>query len=92
MNAKIEIYGLKINREIAPNTDLSALIVSEAERQVGGVRDGDIIVVTSKIVSKAMEESINLQKLSLPAKPCASLNSTRLLQKLWNYTLKLARL
>jgi len=53
MNVKIEIYGLKIDREIAPNTDLSALIVDEAERQVGGVRDGDIIVVTSKIVSKA---------------------------------------
>lgn len=53
MNTKIEIYGLRINRNIDSHMDLPALIVEEAERQIGGIKDGDIVVVTSKIVSKA---------------------------------------
>ncbi len=50
---KIELYGLKINEEITSGTDLAELIVEEARRQIGGIEDGDVIVITSKVVSKA---------------------------------------
>ncbi|MEM0095157.1 MAG: coenzyme F420-0:L-glutamate ligase [Candidatus Bathyarchaeia archaeon] len=60
MVGKIEIYGLKINGEICRGTDLSKLIVEEAEKQTGGIAEGDIIVVTSKIVSKAEGRVYNL--------------------------------
>ncbi|MEM3715513.1 MAG: coenzyme F420-0:L-glutamate ligase [Thermoprotei archaeon] len=50
---KIEIYGLKINVDISPGIDLAKLIVDEAEKQAYGVKEDDVIVVTSKIVSKA---------------------------------------
>jgi len=50
---KIEIYGLKVEREINSGTDLARLIADEAGRQAGGIKDGDVVVLTSKIVSKA---------------------------------------
>jgi len=51
--AKIEFYGLKVTEEIRPGTNLPELIVKEAEKQAHGIREGDIVVVTSKIVSDA---------------------------------------
>jgi len=39
--------------EITPETDLAAVIVEAcADGEIGGLRDGDILVVTSKIISK----------------------------------------
>ncbi|MEM3891679.1 MAG: coenzyme F420-0:L-glutamate ligase [Nitrososphaerales archaeon] len=49
---KIEIFGLRMVAEFHVGTDLAGLIVDEAERQGCGIKDGDIIVVTSKVVSK----------------------------------------
>jgi len=46
---RIEIYGLKIAGDIDSETDLAKLIVEEAERQAYGIREGDVIVITSKI-------------------------------------------
>ena len=46
---RFEVYGLPGLPEIAPGTDL-AEVIAAAEP---GLRDGDIVVVTSKIVSKA---------------------------------------
>ena len=43
--AKIELYGLKVTEEIRLGTDLSGLIVKEAEKQAHGIKEGDIIVV-----------------------------------------------
>ncbi|MEM1565547.1 MAG: coenzyme F420-0:L-glutamate ligase [Candidatus Bathyarchaeia archaeon] len=63
MSEKIEIYGLKINEEINLGMDLSKLIVREAERQIGGIADGDIVVVTSKVVSKAEGKTFNLVEI-----------------------------
>jgi len=37
---KIEIYGLKVKREINSGTDLARLIADEAGRQAGGIKDG----------------------------------------------------
>ncbi|MBS7609201.1 coenzyme F420-0:L-glutamate ligase [Candidatus Bathyarchaeota archaeon] len=50
---KIEVYGLKICEDINSETDLPKLIVKEAERQAYGIKENDVIVITSKIVSKA---------------------------------------
>lgn len=51
--SKVEVYGLKVKEEIKPGFDLAEAIVREAERQAGGLKDGDVVVVTSKVVSKA---------------------------------------
>lgn len=48
----ITITGLGGLPEITPGADLAALIAGAAGA-AGGLRDGDIVVVTSKIVSKA---------------------------------------
>lgn len=46
------VFGLAGLPEVAPGTDLAALIAMAAA-EAGGLRNGDILVVTSKIVSKA---------------------------------------
>ncbi|HEU5426727.1 MAG TPA: coenzyme F420-0:L-glutamate ligase [Actinocrinis sp.] len=46
------VFGLAGLPEVAPGTDLAALIATAAA-EAGGLRNGDILVVTSKIVSKA---------------------------------------
>ncbi len=50
---KLEVFGIPLP-EITPGTDLAKIIVESANRLGIGIRDGDVIVVTSKIVSKAM--------------------------------------
>ena len=49
---KVELLGLRLP-EIRPGDDLAGIIVDYCEREIGGIKDYDIIVVTSKIVSKA---------------------------------------
>lgn len=46
----LEIWALEGIGEITPGTDLAGVILEAAD---GSLRDGDIVVVTSKIVSKA---------------------------------------
>lgn len=46
------VYGLELP-EITYGIDLAKLIIDEACRQVNCLQDGDIIVITSKIISKA---------------------------------------
>jgi coenzyme F420-0:L-glutamate ligase/coenzyme F420-1:gamma-L-glutamate ligase len=55
----VEIFGLTGIGEILPGTDLADVVVGAGE-QIGGIRDGDIVVVTSKIVSKAEGRSVEL--------------------------------
>ncbi|MET4160096.1 coenzyme F420-0:L-glutamate ligase [Agromyces sp. PvR057] len=50
--AAVAVRALPGIGEIRPGDDLVAIIASAADR-AGGLRDGDILVVTSKIVSKA---------------------------------------
>src|SRR5690606_36411996 len=44
---RVEVFGVPVEGEVRPGDDLAALL-SGAD-----LRDGDIVVVTSKIVSKA---------------------------------------
>lgn len=50
--ARVEIFGVSGLPEIVLGADLAALAV-EAVGADGGLRDGDVVVVTSKVVSKA---------------------------------------
>jgi coenzyme F420-0:L-glutamate ligase/coenzyme F420-1:gamma-L-glutamate ligase len=50
----LDIYGIPGIPEISPGDDLAALIAAAVRGETGpGLRDGDILVVTSKVVSKA---------------------------------------
>jgi coenzyme F420-0:L-glutamate ligase/coenzyme F420-1:gamma-L-glutamate ligase len=51
----MEIAGVEGLPEIEPGADLAALITS-----AGDVRDGDVVVVTSKVVSKAEGRTVEL--------------------------------
>ena len=56
---RIEIFGITGLGEIEAGTDLARLALN-ASVSVGGLQDGDILVVTSKIVSKAEGRSVEL--------------------------------
>lgn len=54
MSDSIEVFAPTGIPEISPGADLAALILATVEAHPAGpLRDGDILVVTSKIVSKA---------------------------------------
>ena len=52
MSLKFEVYGLKLP-EVRPGTDLAKTIVEHAVECGVGIRDYDIIIVTSKVILKA---------------------------------------
>jgi coenzyme F420-0:L-glutamate ligase/coenzyme F420-1:gamma-L-glutamate ligase len=50
----VQLYGIAGIPEVSPGDDLAGLIAAAATAPQGpGLRDGDILVVTSKVVSKA---------------------------------------
>lgn len=49
----LRIFGVRGIGEIAPRDDLAGIIVRAATDHHDGLRDGDVLVVTQKIVSKA---------------------------------------
>ncbi len=51
---KIEVLGLQSIPEIKAGDDLAGIIIDCAADEAGGIKDRDIIVLTSKIVSKAL--------------------------------------
>lgn len=59
----ISIIGLKGIPLIQNGDDLGRIIASAAEKQGVGVRDGDVIVVTQKIVSKAEGRLVDLEEV-----------------------------
>ncbi|MCS7112169.1 MAG: coenzyme F420-0:L-glutamate ligase [Ignisphaera sp.] len=60
---KIEIYGLRIDREIVPGDDIAKLIITAAESNGVKILDGDIIVVCSKVVAKSENRIIFLESV-----------------------------
>ena len=50
---KIELLGLQTVPEIQPGDNLAEIIFKAAVDEIGGLRDRDVVVITSKIVSKA---------------------------------------
>jgi len=59
---RVEIIGLKLPL-IRPGDNLIDLIVEAANTQAGGFRDGDILVITSKIVSIAEGYILDLNSI-----------------------------
>jgi coenzyme F420-0:L-glutamate ligase/coenzyme F420-1:gamma-L-glutamate ligase len=57
--ARIEVIGLPGIGEVEADADIGELII-EASDAIGGLRDGDVAIVTSKIVSKAEGRSVEL--------------------------------
>lgn len=51
---KFEVLGLQTMPEIKPGDNLPKIIIDCAKNEIGGIQDKDIIVLTSKIISKAM--------------------------------------
>jgi coenzyme F420-0:L-glutamate ligase/coenzyme F420-1:gamma-L-glutamate ligase len=49
---RFEVIGLRLP-EVKPGDNLAGLIVDAAEKYAGGLRDGDVVVVASKLVLKA---------------------------------------
>lgn len=60
---KVEILGLGTMPDIKPGDKLGEIIVGCAKDEVGGIQEKDIIVVTSKIVSKAENNVATLSEV-----------------------------
>ncbi len=60
---QLQVIGLIGLPEIRPGDDLPALIIEAARAQGTGVRDGDVLVVTQKVVSKAEGCLVNLTEV-----------------------------
>src|ERR1700716_3096778 len=63
MPAGLEILPVVGIGEVEPNTDLAAVIGAALEEQGTPLQDGDILVVTQKIVSKADGRLVQLDKI-----------------------------
>ncbi len=68
---KIEVLGLEGIPEIEEGDDLAGIIIGCAEEEIGGLQARDIIVLTSKIVSKAAGRTRRLSDVKPGAKALA---------------------
>jgi coenzyme F420-0:L-glutamate ligase/coenzyme F420-1:gamma-L-glutamate ligase len=64
MPAQLSLYGIDDVPEINPGDDLGALLVEACANQGTPLEDGDIIVVTQKIVSKAEGRVVDLRTVT----------------------------
>lgn len=70
---KVEILGLGTVPDIKSGDKLGEIIVGCAEDEVGGIKERDIIVVTSKVVSKAENRVTTLSEVK-PSKKALRLS------------------
>jgi len=61
---KIEFLPLRTIPEVEPNNDLGEIISHAAQREIGSLKDKDIVIITMKIVSKAEGCLVHLDKVS----------------------------
>ena len=59
----VTIHGLDGSPEVEPGADLAGLIAEAAERSGLGLRDGDVLVVTHKVVAKAEGRLVDLREV-----------------------------
>lgn len=79
--SRLEVFGLEGVGEVEPGADLAALIVEVA---VGPqeLRDGDVLVVTQKVVSKAEGRLVSVDPDDpLSHKPLVEAESVRILRR-----------
>ena len=58
---KVELFGLSLP-EVKPGDNLARMLVESCEEEANGIQDGDILVVTSKIISKAYGLLIKIEE------------------------------
>ncbi|MEW6047852.1 MAG: coenzyme F420-0:L-glutamate ligase [Bacillota bacterium] len=59
---KVELFGLALP-EVRPGDDLAALLAESARTSCGGLQAGDVLVVTSKVISKAKGYLVELARV-----------------------------
>ena len=72
---KIEVLGLQTIPEIKQGDNLPEIIVKCVDDEIGGLEEEDIIVLTSKIVSKAAGRTRKLGEVKPGKRALASENS-----------------
>jgi coenzyme F420-0:L-glutamate ligase/coenzyme F420-1:gamma-L-glutamate ligase len=60
---QLQVIGLVGLPEIRPGDDLPSLIIEAARVQSTAIQDGDVLVVTQKVVSKAEGRLVNLKEV-----------------------------
>ena len=65
---QFQVIGLVGLPEVRPGDDLPSLIVEAARTQGTGIQDGDILVVTQKVVSKAEGRLVDLKDVQPSAR------------------------
>jgi coenzyme F420-0:L-glutamate ligase/coenzyme F420-1:gamma-L-glutamate ligase len=60
----VSVIGLRGLPEFGPGDDLGGLLLDAAARCAGGLRDGDIVCVAQKVVSKVEGRSVELASVS----------------------------
>ena len=61
---KIEVFGLGTIPKIKQGDNLAEIIIPAPEKEIAGLQKNDIVVLTSKIVSKARAECEKCSTLS----------------------------
>ncbi len=64
MNREIRIFGLQGIPEVTPDSDLVTMVQESCRRQRLRIQDGDILVFTQKVVSKAEGRLVRLDKIT----------------------------
>ena len=60
----VAVFGLRGLPELRPRDDLAGLLLAAAERCAGGLRDGDVVCVAQKAVSKVEGRSVDLASVT----------------------------
>ncbi len=64
MLRRIEVIGLYYDKEVKKGDNIGEIIVETSKKMGVKINDGDIIVVTHKVVSKAEGRVVNLNKIN----------------------------
>ena len=73
---KVEVLGLQTMPQIKRGDNLAEIIIKSAEDEIGGLEEKDIIVLTSKIVSKAAGRTRKLSEVTPGKKALAISRAT----------------
>ncbi|MCU0270682.1 MAG: coenzyme F420-0:L-glutamate ligase [Acidimicrobiales bacterium] len=80
--SRLTIFGIDGLPEITPGVDLASLIASAAAAGGDDLRDGDVVVVTQKIVSKAEDRLVAIDPDDpLGHKPLVEAEAVRVLRR-----------
>jgi coenzyme F420-0:L-glutamate ligase/coenzyme F420-1:gamma-L-glutamate ligase len=80
--SRIEIFPIETIPEVRPGDDLAGLIAEAATAEGNPLADGDVVVVTQKVVSKAEDQLVPIDPSDpLSHKPLVEAESVRVLRR-----------